>query len=177
LRAVALAAPPKGATRQLETRGLFEVSNLAGLGFALGLLLVLFGNWGLGVLLLLGSGPLLVAAPPSALAPLLRGYAASKLVLLTLVLAVISLWLGVARRGELARRELGWLRSEITAYAANVGSLPPSLNELRWRTVEQFGMGAPRDPWGHPYRYQLGAGRFQLSSTGPDGVPSSDDLQ
>jgi len=178
LRAIALAAPPKdGAARQLEQRGLLEASRLAGLGFALGLLLLLFGYWGIGVLLLLASGPLLVAAPPPALAPLLRGYAASKLALLALALALISLWLGVARRAELAQRELGWLRGEIAAYAANVGSLPPSLNELRWRTVEQFGMGAPRDPWGHPYRYQLGSAAFELSSTGPDGVPSADDLR
>jgi len=42
--------------------------------------------------------------------------------------------------------------------------------------VEEFGMGAPRDPWGHPYRYQLGSTGFELSSTGPDGVPSTDDL-
>jgi hypothetical protein len=178
LRAIALAAPPRdGAARQLEQRGLLEAGNLAGLGFALGLLLVLFGAWGLGVLLLLGSSPWLVAAPPAALAPLLRGHAASRLALLTLILALISLWLGGARRAELARRELGWLRNEIAAYAANVGALPLSLNDLRWRTVEQFGMGAPRDPWGRPYRYQLGATGFELSSTGPDGVPSADDLR
>jgi hypothetical protein len=178
LRTIALAAPPNGGTtRQLETRGLLEAGPLAGLGFALGLLLLLFDRWGLAVLLLLASGPLLAAAPPPALAPLLRGYAASKLGLLTLALALISLWLGGLRRTELARRELGWLRSEIAAYAANVGSVPASLNELRWRTVEQFGMGPPRDPWGHPYRYQLAASGFQLSSTGPDGVQSADDLQ
>ena len=178
LRAVELAAPPwDGATRQLEKRGLLEASNLAGFGFALGLLLVMFGRWGLGLLLLLASSPWLVAAPPAALAPLLRGYAASKLALSALVLALISLWLGATRRAELARREMAWLRSEIAAYSTNVGALPPSLNELRWRTVEQFGMGAPRDPWGHPYRYTPGAAEFELSSTGPDGVPSADDLR
>ena len=80
----------------------------------------------------------------------------------------------VAVRGDLA-----WLRQQIDDYAANVGQRPPSLAELRFRTIERFGMSLPRDPWGHPYRYAPGEGErgYELTSSGADGVPSADDVR
>jgi hypothetical protein len=71
------------------------------------------------------------------------------------------------------------MRVEIDAYARNVGHPPPGLGELRFRTLERFGMTLPRDPWGQPYRYErrANARSYDLSSDGPDGLPSVDDLR
>ena len=52
-------------------------------------------------------------------------------------------------------------------------------DDLRLRTVERFGKGAPLDPWGRPYRYGKHADGlgFELSSDGADGSPSDDDVR
>jgi hypothetical protein len=140
---------------------------------------VLVGRWGFGLPLLLAAAPWLVAAPPPFCAPLLRGRPVAKLAFVVLCLFLASLWVRAARRTELAEQQLRWLRAEIGDYAANVGALPASLGELRWRTAERFGLGAPRDPWGRAFAYarQAGGRGFELSSAGPDGIPSADDLR
>jgi oligopeptide transport system ATP-binding protein len=133
--------------------------------------------WGL-VLLALGGGGLLALDPGW-----LGGVVARRLVALLagfwLLSVLLSLWLAPLRSTAIARDELALLRAEVEAYARNVGSLPAALGDLRLRTVEVFGSGAPLDPWGHPYRYAMradGTG-FELSSDGLDGVPSADDVR
>ena len=161
----------------LEVPTLLGAGVLSALVCGLGAFLVLIGRWGFGLPLLLAAGPWLVAAPPAFCAPLLRARPVAKLGLLVLALFLASLWICAAQRQELAQQQLRWLRTEISDYAANVGTAPASLLELRWRTAEHFGMGAPRDPWGQAFAYAQQAGGFELSSRGPDGIPSADDLR
>jgi oligopeptide/dipeptide ABC transporter ATP-binding protein len=163
----------------LEVPALLGAGVLSALVCGLGGFLLLIGRWGFGLPLLLAAGPWLVAAPPEFCAPLLRARPVAKLGLLLLVLFLASLWIRAAQRQELAQQQLRWLRAEISDYIANVGAAPASLLELRWRSAEHFGMGAPRDPWGQAYTYakQVGGDSFELSSSGPDGIPSADDLR
>jgi hypothetical protein len=101
------------------------------------------------------------------------------LALAWLVAVSLSFWIVPLRRSAQARADLAWLRQQIEAYASNVGQRPPSLAELRFRSVERFGAGQPRDPWGQPYRYapREGDGGYELTSNGADGVPSDDDVR
>jgi oligopeptide transport system ATP-binding protein len=168
-----------GERRALESSALLRAGTVAALVFGGASWLILTGRWSLGLPLLLGSAPWLIAAPPADLAPLLRHHPVRKLAALVTLLAVLSFWIGSLRRQELALQQLAWLRTEIAAHAANVGVLPASLADLRWRTAERFGAGAPRDPWGQPFQYARNAKRaeFELSSNGADGVPSADDVR
>jgi hypothetical protein len=88
--------------------------------------------------------------------------------------ASISLFILPHQRAARAHADLTWLRGAVDAYARNVGRPPRSLGELRFRTIERFGLGTPRDPWGRPYRYRP---PDELTSDGPDGIPSDDDLR
>ncbi|HWO14838.1 MAG TPA: type II secretion system protein GspG, partial [Polyangiaceae bacterium] len=95
-----------------------------------------------------------------------------------LLSGLLSFWVEPRRAVAAARVELADLRGEVEAYRRNVGRWPTALGDLRFRTVERFGSGAPLDPWGRPYRYAPSAdGRgFELSSDGADGVPGDDDV-
>ena len=134
-------------------------------------------TWGL-VLLALGGGGLLALAPGW-----LGRFVARRLIAALagfwLVSVLLAFWVAPLRSAAIAREELGVLRAEVEAYARNVGSLPAALGDLRLRTVERFGSGAPIDPWGHPYRYGKHADGigFELSSDGADGSPSADDVR
>ncbi len=176
---LSLRAEHSAATRELESAGLGRAGVIAALAACVALVLILAGRWGLGLPLLLVSSPWLIAAPPAALAPLVRHRPTLKLGALALLLAVLSVWIGSLRRQELASEQLAWLRSQIEEHRANAGALPTSLADLRWRTAERFGAGAPRDPWGRPIQYAPGPGGrdFELSSAGADGVPSADDVR
>ncbi|HTV17243.1 MAG TPA: oligopeptide/dipeptide ABC transporter ATP-binding protein [Polyangiaceae bacterium] len=143
-----------------------------------GIVLSASGSYGWGLVLTAAGGVALAALSPAWLGRLERRVGRA-LLLLWLLASVLSLWLVPLRRAARARDELVWLRRQIEAYASNVGGLPPSLVELRFRTIERFGVGQPRDPWGRPYHYELGAaaGSYELTSTGADGVISSDDVR
>jgi oligopeptide/dipeptide ABC transporter ATP-binding protein len=145
----------------------------------IGLLALLWGSWVIGLGLVLSAGHFLSAAPPAPLAGILRRLAAPKLLGLGLVLALCSRWVVEQRRASHARDDVRWLGAEVNAYAKNVGSMPESLAELRWRTIERFGATAPRDPWGHAFLYARSPDRtgFTLASAGSDGVPSGDDIR
>jgi oligopeptide/dipeptide ABC transporter ATP-binding protein len=133
--------------------------------------------WGL-LLLALGGGGLLALAP-SWLGRVVARRLVGLLAGFWLVSVLLSLWLAPLRSAAVAREELALLRAEVEGYSRNVGGLPSALGDLQTRTVERFGLGAPRDPWGRPYRYAKhsdGVG-FELSSDGADGVPSADDVR
>ena len=71
------------------------------------------------------------------------------------------------------------MTQEIESRKALTGSYPKDLGELGWRLFPIFENGRPLDPWGRPLRYRSPGtdGRpFDLGSTGPDGVKSSDDI-
>jgi oligopeptide/dipeptide ABC transporter ATP-binding protein len=82
------------------------------------------------------------------------------------------------RRGR-ARWQVRTLSAEIDARARLVGAFPERLSDLGWRLYPIFPDGVPEDPWGRRLEYRAPAGerRFELTSLGPDGVPSADDLR
>jgi oligopeptide/dipeptide ABC transporter ATP-binding protein len=153
----------------------------AGLAVAMGLGLIAYGSWGIGLLLLLcGAWGLTNSLSNSARVPgWVSRHVRFELCMLVVLAALSSHWVVPRRRAAVARVQLRWLHGEIEAYARNVGTLPHALTDLRWRLVELFGTSQPRDPWGHPYRYtRLEAGQgFDLASDGADGVASGDDIR
>ncbi|HVZ32695.1 MAG TPA: ABC transporter ATP-binding protein, partial [Polyangiaceae bacterium] len=106
-----------------------------------GFWLVLWGAWALGVCLVFSAGHFVAAAPPVELRAILRRYALPKFILLVVLLAIASRWAVRSRQMIAVREDMKWLRTEIAAYARNVGASPPSLAQLRWRTIERFGPG------------------------------------
>jgi peptide/nickel transport system ATP-binding protein len=132
--------------------------------------------------------------PPPALAWLaarpLHRRALVAVLLVLLVLGVGTVRSGIRKRA--AARELDALVDEILARERVTQTLPASLDELGWRLPPIFGGTRAVDPWGRELVYRvLGTGRgtrpvrsqprskaarFELSSLGPDGVPSADDL-
>jgi hypothetical protein len=71
------------------------------------------------------------------------------------------------------------LSEQLEARAKLTGVLPERLSELGWRLYSIVPGGVANDPWGHPFSYRVPGSygrRFDLGSTGADGVPSSDDI-
>jgi oligopeptide/dipeptide ABC transporter ATP-binding protein len=107
------------------------------------------------------------------------GRNAAFVAVLCAALAVWHLMAERARRNR-AQVELRELAAEIRGHEKHAGALPGQLSELGWRLYPIFPNGIPRDPWGRPlvYRVPGSNGRpFDLRSTGPDGVPSADDVR
>ena len=166
-------------TRPLSPLASNVLAVLVVLTFTVGLALLLFGSSMLAVPFLLAGGVGLVQAPPPPLARALRHRPIQKLMALALLMVLGSRWGEPVRRASSARQQLRWLSDEVTGHLNNVGSVPQTLGELRWRTIEHFGLGTARDPWGRAFRYlPHGDGKgFDLSSDGADGVPSADDVR
>jgi hypothetical protein len=139
----------------------------AALAAAAGLVLSAAGRYGTGFLLVLAGGLALAVSSPSWLGRFERRFGRS-LAVAWLVAVSLSFWVVPLLRAARVRDDLAWLRQQIDAYATNVGHPPPSLAELRFRTIERFGMSLPRDPWGRPYRYVPGEGArgYELTSGG-----------
>jgi oligopeptide/dipeptide ABC transporter ATP-binding protein len=160
---------------RIEAHG---ASVAAALAVAAGVVLSAAGRYGTGLLLALAGGVALAVVSPAWLGRFERRLGRS-LVLVWLVAVSLSFWVVPLVRAARARDDLTWLHQQIEAYASNVGYPPPSLAELRFRTIERFGMSLPRDPWGRAYRYAPGSGDrgYELTSSGADGVPSEDDMR
>jgi oligopeptide/dipeptide ABC transporter ATP-binding protein len=153
-------------------------SALALLLVAAGAGLSCWGRYGGGLVLIAAGGLGLHGLAPRWLGGYLARWLGRALALLWFGCALSSLAIGPLRRVAQARADLARLRGEIDAYARNVGHPPSELGQLRFRTLEHFGMTLPRDPWGQPYRYERrGGGSYDLSSDGPDGLQSADDLR
>lgn len=83
------------------------------------------------------------------------------------------------RSQHAARRSIERLSTELEAYAKLSGRYPDSLNDLGWRLYPLFDRGIPVDPWGKPFVYRApgtNGHAFDVRSTGPDGIPSRDDI-
>lgn len=167
-------APGEGSTSLVAGGGLM----LAALGvLMLGAFSTLWGRWLWGGLALVMGYALVRAARSNG-----QGWAGRKLAfslgLAWLLLLAVSGRVVAARDGASALDDMQALQRHVWGYRQNVGRLPEGLSVLRFRTTEQFGVAAPRDPWGVPYRYSHpeGDGGFVISSSGPDGVESADDL-
>jgi oligopeptide/dipeptide ABC transporter ATP-binding protein len=186
-RRVALAEPRAGAeaapdSSDARARSADALEHWLGLALAAGVILggVVWsasGSVGWGFVSMLAGGCMLAVASPSGI----EAFVARRLwrILLGFWLAsvVVSRWIEPLRHAARAREDIQFLRAQVEAYAANVGQLPAALADLRERTVERFGLEAPRDPWGRPYRYsrQPGGAAFELSSDGADGITGPDD--
>jgi hypothetical protein len=105
--------------------------------------------------------------------------------LAALVEARLVLVVGAARSAQkksAAARELDALVAEILELERVTQALPDSLDDLGWRLPPIVGGTRAVDPWGRALGYRvLGAStvkgaRFEVTSLGPDGVPSPDDL-
>jgi oligopeptide transport system ATP-binding protein len=145
----------------------------AALAVAAGLVLSATGRYGTGFLLVLAGGLALAVSSPSWLGRFERRFGRS-LAFAWLIAVSLSFWVVPLLRAARMRDDLTWLRQQIDAYATNVGHPPPSLAELRFRTIERFGMSLPRDPWGRPYRYVAGEGAsgYELTSSDAVGAPA-----
>jgi len=126
--------------------------------------------------------------------------AAFTLLEMMLVVTIIAIILGaamVAFKGKVesaqlvrARADIQSISSSLLAYRALNGFLPTTEQGLqalvtrpetdpRPRQWTQQADSVPLDPWGHPYIYANpgthNPGSYDLSSSGPDGVPDTGD--
>jgi oligopeptide/dipeptide ABC transporter ATP-binding protein len=156
--------------------GRFSASSVAGSGLTLlGTTLTFYGRFVL--------GPLLVGLAYAAFT--WRGTVAWRRAdtgIAALVIAALAA-LGVHRSRSMAEdaaiHAIAVLGAEVTAQSKITGAMPTTLADLGFRLYPLFRSGDAVDPWGRPYRYAVpGAdGRpFDIGSTGPDGVPSADDI-
>lgn len=118
------------------------------------------------------------------------------LIEILLVVVIIGILAGIAlpklsghtRRAEItrARAEIENIGTALAQFEMDMGEFPKSLQELvaspgsdRWNGP-YLPKGVPVDPWKRPYVY-ANPGRhntrsYDLSSLGPDGVESADDI-
>jgi len=96
---------------------------------------------------------------------------------------LLSLRIGhaVVEHGRRTRAEatLRALSEQIEEQARLTSVLPERLSDLGFRLYPIFENGIPSDPWGRAFVYRVpgtNGRRFDLGSTGPDGVPSADDV-
>ncbi len=118
------------------------------------------------------------------------------LIEILLVVVIIGILAGIAlpklsghtRRAEItrARAEIESIGTALAQYEMDMGEFPRSLQELvtspgneRWNGP-YLPKGVPVDPWKRPYVYAYPGQRnprsYDLSSLGPDGVESADDI-
>lgn len=109
-----------------------------------------------------------------------RRHIADAAVVATL-LASLLIGRAVLEHGRRTRAEamVRGLSQQIEDRAKLTGALPGRLTDLGWRLYPLFADGIPNDPWGRAFFYRApgtNGRRFDLGSTGPDGVPSADDI-
>lgn len=114
-----------------------------------------------------------------------------------LVVVIIGILLGIAipkltghtQRAEItaAKANLRTISMAVQTFELNYHRLPRTLDEIQsppadvqdWRGPA-FEMGIPLDPWKRDFIYACPGSHntfsFDISSLGPDGVPSADDI-
>jgi oligopeptide/dipeptide ABC transporter ATP-binding protein len=168
-------ATSHAADRAASAAAARERSRKIGIGVGvLGVLLVCVGHTGLGIVVSV------LAYAATVRRQLRRPFLGDASVALTLL---SSLLVGrvVVEHGRRARADemLRALSQQLEERAKLTGTLPERLSDLGWRLYPLFDRGVPNDPWGRAYSYRVPGSegrRFDLGSTGPDGVPSADDV-
>lgn len=96
---------------------------------------------------------------------------------------VIPRFAGRAEQAKIARTtsDLAAIALALDLYEFDLGEYPGSLEALVGREGNgpYLKKGLPRDPWGRPYQYVRDSGHqqdYDLSSLGPDGQRSDDDI-
>lgn len=96
---------------------------------------------------------------------------------------VIPRFAGRTEQAKIARAasDLAAIALALDLYEFDLGGYPASLEELMAREGHgpYLKKGLPRDPWGRPYQYVRESAHqqdYDLSSLGPDGQRSDDDI-
>ncbi|MBP7828944.1 MAG: type II secretion system major pseudopilin GspG [Kiritimatiellae bacterium] len=99
--------------------------------------------------------------------------------LATIVSVSIPRHLKSARQSK-AAADIQAIGIAVQSYYMEEGKYPSSLDALTSGDDPYLEKGIPKDPWGNPYQYAFPGShkpfRFDLSSTGEDGVASDDDV-
>lgn len=76
---------------------------------------------------------------------------------------------------EIVQEDISQLRAGVTVYKISVGSAPESLDDLV-KPLPDYPNGClgqaelPRDPWGNAYNYSVDGRRWNVWSSGPNGI-------
>jgi general secretion pathway protein G len=99
--------------------------------------------------------------------------------LATIVTVSVPKHLEKARRSK-AAADIGGLGVAIQSYYMEQGKYPGSLDALASGDDPYLEKGIPKDPWGNAYIYAFPGShkpfKYDLKSTGADGVESDDDV-
>jgi len=99
--------------------------------------------------------------------------------LATIVTVSIPKSLNKARRSK-AAADVQSIGVAIQSYYMEEGKYPGSLDALTSGDDPYLETGIPNDPWGNPYSYSYPGShkpfKYDLTSTGEDGVASDDDI-
>ena len=118
----------------------------------------------------------------------LTGFTLVEIMLVVIIIGVLAAMViprfaGRTEQAKVARAtaDLATVALALDLYEFDLGTYPETLDELvaREGNGPYLKRGLPRDPWGRPYEYVRNSAHqqdYDLSSLGPDGQRSDDDI-